>query len=154
MDTLVVCRDGVSSQNKLTLGLVLPGLKSASVFDMPMEHTIIMPEHSVTDLQKLINELFPSSEINNSSLEIKSDNIEVNMEDSNSFEHFLETENNYEPMQTFGLRRGRGRPALNTSRLPPRFQCDYCSKGFYYKSMLTAHEKLHTGGTRETCEHC
>ena len=53
-----------------------------------------------------------------------------------------------------GVRRGRGRPPLSGARLPARFNCDYCNKGFYYRSMLTAHEKLHTGGKRETCEHC
>jgi hypothetical protein len=58
------------------------------------------------------------------------------------------------PPSWTGTRRGRGRPPLSGARLPARFLCDYCNKGFYYRSMLTAHEKLHTGGKRETCEVC
>merc|ERR1719244_103469 len=76
--------------------------------------------------------------------------------DDGNFEHFLDSEAGLDTSpRTYGMRRGRGRPPLaNSTRMPPRFQCDFCNKGFYYKSMLTAHEKLHTGGTRETCTMC
>jgi len=50
-----------------------------------------------------------------------------------------------------------GRPPLSNNRLdmPIRFHCDYCSKGFYYNSMLTQHRKTHiSGATRETCPEC
>eukprot|EP00092_Neocalanus_flemingeri_P085948 GFUD01108226.1.p1 GENE.GFUD01108226.1~~GFUD01108226.1.p1 ORF type:complete len:395 (-),score=101.57 GFUD01108226.1:354-1538(-) len=154
-DTVVVCRDGVMTHNKLTLGLVLPDLHNVPSFDIPLEQTVLMPDHSVVEIQKLINGMFPGGVINNANYETKGDEIEVNI-DENNFEHFLESDAGYDTSpRTFGMRRGRGRPPLfNTSRMPPRFQCDFCNKGFYYKSMLSAHEKLHTGGTRETCEVC
>jgi len=155
MDTVVVCRDGVLTQNKLTLGLILPDLQNVPVFDIPLEQTILMPDHSVVEIQTLINDMFPGGAMNNASYENKGNEIEVNMDDNN-FEHFMESEPGMDTSpRTYGMRRGRGRPPLsNSQRMPPRFQCDFCSKGFYYKSMLSAHEKLHTGGTRETCEVC
>jgi len=149
MDTIVVCRDGVLNHNKLTLGLVFPNLNNVSAFDIPLDQTIIMPDHSVMEIQALIGQLFPAGEVQNATFETKGDEIEVHMEDNN-FEHFLDNE---QIPKTYGMRRGRGRPCMNNS-LPPRFQCDFCNKGFYYKSMLSAHEKSHTGGTRETCEIC
>eukprot|EP00090_Calanus_glacialis_P002040 TRINITY_DN11530_c0_g1_i1.p1 TRINITY_DN11530_c0_g1~~TRINITY_DN11530_c0_g1_i1.p1 ORF type:complete len:473 (-),score=144.68 TRINITY_DN11530_c0_g1_i1:126-1496(-) len=155
MDTIVVCRDGVLSHNKLTLGLVIPDLQNVPAFDIPLEQTILMPDHSVVEIQTLISEMFPAAEVKNATYETKGDEIEVNMDDNN-FEHFMENDAVYDTSpRTFGMRRGRGRPPLaSASRMPPRFQCDFCHKGFYYKSMLSAHEKLHTGGTRETCEVC
>ena len=51
MDTIVVCSDGAVTHNKLTLGLVLPDLHQVSVFDLPVEHTILMPDHSVFEVQ-------------------------------------------------------------------------------------------------------
>ena len=149
LDTVVVCCDGVLNQNKLTMGLVFPNLNSVSMFDIPLEQTILMPDHSVMEIQALISDLFPAGEVINATYETKGDEIEVHMEDNN-FEHYLEND----PVpKTYGMRRGRGRPCMNNS-MPTRFQCDFCSKGFYYKSMLTQHEKLHSGGSRETCEIC
>jgi len=149
LDTIVVCHDGVLNQNKLTMGLIFPSLNNVPTFDIPLEQTILMPDHSVMEIQALISDLFPAGEVQNATYESKGDEIEVHMED-NSFEHFLENE----PVpQTFGMRRGRGRPSMNNS-MPPRFHCDFCYKGFHYKSMLSMHEKSHTGGTRETCEIC
>jgi len=149
LDTVVVCCDGVLNQNKLTMGLVFPNLNNVSMFDIPLEQTILMPDHSVMEIQALISDLFPAGEVINATYETKGDEIEVHMEDNN-FEHYLEND----PVpKTYGMRRGRGRPCMNNS-MPTRFQCDFCSKGFYYKSMLTQHEKLHSGGSRETCEIC
>ena len=51
MDTIVVCSDGAVTHNKLTLGLVMPDLHQVSVFDLPVEHTILMPDHSVFEVQ-------------------------------------------------------------------------------------------------------
>ena len=51
MDTIVVCSDGAVTHNKLTLGLVLPGLHQVSVYDLPVEHTILMPDHTVFEVQ-------------------------------------------------------------------------------------------------------
>jgi len=154
MDTMVVCRDGVLSHNKLTLGLVIPDLQNVPAFDIPLEQTILMPDHSVVEIQTLISEMFPAAEVKNATYETKGDEIEVNIDDNN-FEHFLENDAVYDSPRTFGMRRGRGRPPIsNSASMPSRFQCDFCHKGFYYKSMLSAHEKLHTGGTRETCEVC
>ena len=51
MDTIVVCSDGAVTHNKLTLGLVLPDLHQVSVYDLPVEHTILMPDHSVFEVQ-------------------------------------------------------------------------------------------------------
>ena len=156
MDTIMVCQDGVVTHNKLVLGLIFPELCQIPVFDQPLEQTLIMPDWSVSEVQALIFQLFPDSELSSSGL--KEDDIETSVNDN--FEHFLETDTIIQDSldsspRTYGMRRGRGRPPLsNTARMPPRFTCDYCHKGFFYRSMLTAHEKLHTGGSRETCELC
>ena len=155
MDTIIVCQDGVVTHNKLVLGLIFPELCKIPMFEQPLEQTLIMPDWSVGEVQTLISQLFPDSDL--TSAGIKEDDIETGV--TESFEHFLETDTvvqdvDFSP-RTFGMRRGRGRPPLsNTARMPPRFTCDYCHKGFFYRSMLTAHEKLHTGGSRETCELC
>lgn len=151
MDTFVVCRDGVLSHNKLTLGLVFPDLQNVPAFDLPLEQTIIMPDHSVVEIQTLVSEMFPTGEVQNATYRTKGDEIEID----NNFEHFLENDAAYDGVpKTYGMRRGRGRPSMGNCTMPERFQCDFCHKGFYYKSMLSAHEKSHTGGTRETCEVC
>ena len=156
MDTIMVCHDGVVTHNKLVLGLIFPELRQIPVFDQPLEQTLIMPDWSVGEVQALIFQLFPDSDPTTAGL--KEDDIETSVSDN--FEHFLETDTIIQDSmdtspRAFGMRRGRGRPPLsNTARMPPRFTCDYCHKGFFYRSMLTAHEKLHTGGSRETCELC
>ena len=149
LDTMVVCSDGVATHNKLVLGLVFPELCHVPVFDNPQEQTLILPEHSVAEVQSLVSEMFPGSDM---ATDVKDDEVEPTITTDN-FEHFLDSEPDASP-KTFGMRRGRGRPPLNTARMPPRFTCDFCNKGFFYRSMLTAHEKLHTGGSRETCELC
>ena len=62
MDTIIVCQDGVVTHNRLVLGLVFPELCQVPVFDVPQEQTVIMPEHSTSELQNLIQEMFPSEE--------------------------------------------------------------------------------------------
>jgi len=149
MDTVLVCKDGAMEVNKLTIGLVMPDLTNVTVFDIPIDHTLLMPDYSIAEIQELILSFFPDGEIN----ELKSSENEGIGEDgqqNSSFSHLI-------GMPRGGFRgRARGRPPLTQqhSKMPARFQCDYCNKGFYYKSMLTAHEKLHTGGTRETCTVC
>ena len=174
MDVMVVCQDGVITHNKLVLGLLFPELSKVPVFDHPLEQTLILPDYNLNDIQSMILTLFPGADI------VKDEDVETvhnNMVmTDNNFEQFLDTDHHdmaaedsrssgdgrqsppWRPGQgppTFGVRRGRGRPPLgNTARLPPRFTCDYCNKGFFYRSMLTQHEKLHTGGSRETCHLC
>ena len=154
MDTIIVCQDGVVTHNKLVLGLIFPELRHIPVFEQPLEQTLIMPDWAVSQIQSLISQLFPDSDLISTGL--KEDDVEASVD---NFEHFLETDTIIPDVDSspraFGMRRGRGRPPLsNTARMPPRFTCDFCHKGFFYRSMLTAHEKLHTGGSRETCELC
>ena len=156
-DTMVICRDGMTRHNKLTLGLLLPELAAVSVFCLPVDHTILLPDYSLAELHSRIAEMFPVVELSPRIDSVKEE-LEINMNDNN-FEHFLDSPGSGPGLdtspRTYGMRRGRGRPPLaNTARLPPRFQCDFCNKGFFYRSMLTAHEKLHTGGSRETCDLC
>ena len=174
MDTILVCQDGVITHNKLVLGLLFPELTTVSVFDSPMEQTIMMPDHTITDIQTMILDMFPDADmvkeediVEPSDHSDNSNNLVIN---DNNFEHFLDNNSSdtdtAQPHQfnnqfsggqphQFGMRRGRGRPPLGTTaKLPPRFRCDYCNKGFFYRSMLTQHEKLHTGGSRETCNLC
>jgi len=164
MDTIVVCSDGAVTHNKLTLGLVLPDLHQVSVFDLPVEHTILMPDHSVFEVQSLIGAIFPHTPELKQERGLQEHEVAL-MEEEDSGNNFSQFPggNSWDPPYTpysntnsgwTGVRRGRGRPPLSGARLPARFNCDYCNKGFYYRSMLTAHEKLHTGGKRETCEHC
>ena len=166
-----------------------------AVFDLPIEHTLLVPDYTVFEVQvrpqpgtsitrptyastssfhtrslqtllprhgapppshrpqTLIGTIFPHSE--ESQREVGEG--EVELEPAQHFGHFLgeawESPPPHHGAWT-GSRRGRGRPPLSGASLPARFQCDYCNKGFYYRSMLTAHEKLHTGGKRETCEVC
>ena len=154
LDTIVVCNDGVVTHNKLVLGLLFPQLLHVPIFDLPQEQTVLMPDFSIAEVQSRIAEMFPGSENGNS---IGDDEVEMansSVGTPDTFEHFLDTDIEAASPKTFGMRRGRGRPPLNTARMPPRFKCDFCNKGFFYRSMLTAHEKLHTGGSRETCDLC
>ena len=137
------------------------------MFDLPVEHTILMPDYTTFELKTMISAIFPQSEETKqeSPVMVGDHDIElVDREDhdsrgSSQFSHGWPSGpegRGWEPHGSpwTGVRRGRGRPPLSGARLPTRFQCDYCNKGFYYRSMLTAHEKLHTGGKRETCEVC
>ena len=154
LDTIVVCNDGVVTHNKLVLGLCFPELLHVPIFDLPQEQTVLMPDFTIAEVQSRITEMFPGSENGNN---IRDDEVEMANSSTgtpDTFEHFLETDIEASSPKTFGMRRGRGRPPLNTARMPPRFKCDFCNKGFFYRSMLTAHEKLHTGGSRETCDLC
>jgi len=148
LDTIVVCQDGLMSHNKLLLGLMFPELSKVTIFDLPQEQTLIMPDYTVSELQSRISDLLPEAEIG-SSESVGEDEI-APVKSPENFDSFLETDVD---LGGRGARRGRGRPPL-TNRMPSRFTCDYCNKGFFYRSMLTAHEKLHTGGSRETCELC
>ena len=132
-----------------------------TVFDLPVEQTLLMPDYSMSEIQALIGAIFPQSEDMtkpDSSMVCDQDVelLEHHEAPGSQFSHFLNNEvRPWEPAHTWtGTRRGRGRPPLSGARLPARFQSDFCNKGFYYRSMLTAHEKLHTGGKRETCEVC
>ena len=154
LDTILVCNDGVVTHNKLVLGLCFPELLHVPIFDLPQEQTVLMPDFTIAEVQSRITEMFPGSENGNN---IRDDEVETANSSGgtpDTFEHFLETDMEAVSPKTFGMRRGRGRPPLNTARMPPRFKCDFCNKGFFYRSMLTAHEKLHTGGSRETCDLC
>ena len=154
LDTIVVCNDGVVTHNKLVLGLCFPELLHVPIFDLPQEQTVLMPDFTIAEVQSRITKMFPGSENGNN---IRDDEVETANSSGgtpDTFEHFLETDMEAVSPKTFGMRRGRGRPPLNTARMPPRFKCDFCNKGFFYRSMLTAHEKLHTGGSRETCDLC
>ena len=155
LDTIVVCNDGVVTHNKLVLGLLFPELLHVPIFDLPQEQTVLMPDFAIVEVQTRITEMFPGSEM---ATTIRDDEVEMANSGSgtpDNFEHFLEADiGASRSPKPFGMRRGRGRPPLNTARMPPRFTCDFCNKGFFYRSMLTAHEKLHTGGSRETCELC
>ena len=144
MDTIIVCQDGVVTHNRLVLGLVFPELCQVPVFDVPQEQTVIMPEHSTAELQNLIQEMFPSED----SPVVEDDDRDFSEGGFLEYDIEVESPKSYRP-------RGRGRPPLNNvAKMPARFTCDYCHKGFFYRSMLTAHEKLHTGGSRETCHLC
>ena len=128
------------------------------MFDLPIEHTLLVPDFTVFEVQALIGAIFPHSEEAAGDRSV-GEGSEVELEPAHHFGHFLGSEAWESPPPHHGhtwtgSRRGRGRPPLSGARLPARFQCDYCNKGFYYRSMLTAHEKLHTGGKRETCEVC
>ena len=57
-DTMVICRDGMMRHNKLTLGLLLPELATVSVFCLPVEHTILLPDYSLAELHSRIAEIF------------------------------------------------------------------------------------------------
>ena len=111
MDTIMVCHDGVVTHNKLVLGLIFPELCQIPVFDQPLEQTLIMPDWKVAEVQSLIFQLFPDSDLTPDGL--KEDDIETSVSDN--FEHFLETDTIIQDSldsspRAFGMRRGRGRP--------------------------------------------
>ena len=59
---MVICRDGMTRHNKLTLGLLLPELATVSVFCLPVEHTILLPDYSLAERQSCVAEMFPTIE--------------------------------------------------------------------------------------------
>ena len=63
LDTIVVCQDGLMSHNKLLLGLMFPELSKVTIFDLPQEHTLIMPDYTISELQSRISDLLPEAEI-------------------------------------------------------------------------------------------
>ena len=57
-DTMVICRDGIVSHNKLTLGLLLPELAAVPVFCLPIDQTVLLPDYSLAEVQRRIDEMF------------------------------------------------------------------------------------------------
>ena len=49
----MICRDGMTRHNKLTLGLLLPEL--AAVY-----HTVLLPDYRLPELQNCVAEMFPA----------------------------------------------------------------------------------------------
>ena len=56
-DTLVVCSDGSRQASRLILGLILPELATVTSFSLLPEVTLLMPEHSTADLDRLVSGL-------------------------------------------------------------------------------------------------
>ena len=59
-DTLVICRDGMTRHNKLTLGLLLPELAAVPEFSVPVDHTVLLPDYRLAELQNCVAEMFPA----------------------------------------------------------------------------------------------
>ena len=59
-DTLVICRDGMTRHNKLTLGLLLPELAAVPEFSLPVDHTVLLPDYRLAELQNCVAEMFPA----------------------------------------------------------------------------------------------
>ena len=49
-DTLVICRDGMTRHNKLTLGLLLPELAAVPEFSLPVDHTVLLPDYRLQNV--------------------------------------------------------------------------------------------------------
>ena len=61
-DTMVICRDGMMMHNKLTLGLLLPELAVVPEFSLPVDHTVLLPDYRLAELQRSVAEMFLAME--------------------------------------------------------------------------------------------
>ena len=57
---MVICRDGMTRHNKLTLGLLLPELAAVPEFSLPVDHTVLLPDYRLAELQNCVAEMFPA----------------------------------------------------------------------------------------------
>ena len=57
---MVICRDGMTRHNKLTLGLLLPELAAVPEFSVPVDHTVLLPDYRLAELQNCVAEMFPA----------------------------------------------------------------------------------------------
>ena len=62
-DTMLICRDGMMTHNKLTLGLLLPELAAVPMFCLPVDHTILLLDYSLAELHSCIAEIFTVVEL-------------------------------------------------------------------------------------------
>merc|ERR550519_13869 len=158
---------------------MFPELSESDVFNFPIQHNLLLPDHTVAQVQTLVEELFtsetkfPVANINENDIELVDDhrddfNMETESIYSDSDEIYGRNNMNYYELddadikssykyakQKANSRGRRGRPPLCNRSMPERFRCNVCENGFYYNSMLTQHMKTHTGGIpRETCPQC
>ena len=56
----MICRDGMRRHNKLTLGLLLPELAAVPEFSVPFDHTVLLPDYRLAELQNCVAEMFPA----------------------------------------------------------------------------------------------
>ena len=57
---MVICRDGMARHNKLTLGLLLPELAAVPEFSLLVDHTVLLPDYRLAELQNCVAEMFPA----------------------------------------------------------------------------------------------
>jgi len=177
LDVVISCSDGILHHSRLTVSFIFPELVKSDVFNFPIQQNLLLPHHTVAEVQALVEELFstadtkfPVTNINENDIELVNDPrddfaMETDSIYSDSDEIYGKNSINYYELDDADFKsynsskksRGgrRGRPPLCNRSMPERFRCNVCDKGFYYNSMLTQHMKTHTGGIpRETCPQC
>ena len=50
----------MTRHNKLTLGLLLPELAAVPEFSVPVDHTVLLPDYRLAELQNCVAEMFPA----------------------------------------------------------------------------------------------
>ena len=50
----------MTRHNKLTLGLLLPELAAVPEFSLPVDHTVLLPDYRLAELQNCVAEMFPA----------------------------------------------------------------------------------------------
>jgi len=55
-DTDLICQDGSVRYNRLLAGFLFPQLATSSVYHCPLQATLILPDHSINEVQELLQQ--------------------------------------------------------------------------------------------------
>jgi len=122
-DTMLVCKDGNLLHNKLTVGFLFPFLSELPIFNLPLQSTILLPEHSVREVTSAV---FSLLDINQ--LESKETIPKFTEEDANA---------NNSDICEFG-------------KDIRSFKCGVCTANFLHFDRLLNHKKIHTANIVST----
>jgi len=60
LDSVISCSDGVLHHSRLTVSLMFPELADTEIFNFPIQQTLLLPDHSMAQIQELVENLFSS----------------------------------------------------------------------------------------------
>jgi len=160
-DTVLVCRDGRLELSRLIVGLVFPLLKECMEFNYCVSNRILLPLHSVADLQETVQKVLQIDDKENTSGEIAIgidiEEIEDTIEaEEDPFQEDTETDrleiedDTIEGVYLVANELDEYEPVADGSPFKELFPCEFCGIAFADADSL----KLHMKSCRHSCILC